>query len=138
MKKLTIIYKEYWAFLAFLMAIGMFITGGYTLFDEEGELAQVALFFVISLISTAATVKRLGTVGSIVQDGNTVSATVTDKRRWKSSWIVKFNYTVDGVDYMGKNVLVGFNLPFEMGSGVTVSYPRENPKKSFIKDIYKF
>lgn len=104
-------------------------------------LSTITVFFgplwvVFAIICIPFYVKRIKLIQDVLQNGEEVMGLVVSKKLQRAEWLLKYTYSYNGQDYKTSNYVVGFKVPVEKGSAVTIMVKKDKPDVAFIKELY--
>lgn len=104
-------------------------------------LSTVTLFFgplwiLFAIVCVPFYIKRIQMVKKVLQQGEEIMGVLVSKKYQRAEWLLKYRYTFNGQEYTTSNFVVGFKIPVEKGSALTIMVQKDKPVVAFIKNLY--
>lgn len=121
--RFSILFRDYGAIVLFGITIATIVLGPLIL------LTWPLGFFL--------TFKRVGKIRNVFVIGQVVESVLTQKRRTRGEWILRYQYSYDGGFYEAVNIVVGWNLyGIKVGDRLEAVVNPKDPKQAYLVKLY--
>jgi len=135
-----VISTDYPSFLSVLFPI---VFGGFSLYffftGNDALRLFLPLTIGVAVVGVPVLVQRYGTISSVFTDGTPTSCVLTGISFFRGRGRIEYSYTLQGEKQVSGSAINNNSRTrkLSVGQTVTVLVDRDNPKRAFIRDIYR-